>query len=53
MTLRGEAFTPVARGDSAWVPFTLDLESGACSDGIYEKQMRGAIRVLPETSNRR
>ncbi len=39
--LRGEASVP--EGD--WVPFTLDLATGRCEDGIYEYQMRRAIPV--------
>ena len=42
--LMGEAWTPV--GD-AWVPFTLDLLTGHCADGIYEKDMARAVRVGP------
>ena len=40
--LTGEAWTPV--GD-AWVPFTLDLLTGCCTDGIYEIDMARALRV--------
>jgi hypothetical protein len=42
--LRGEASAPSADGND-WVPFTLDLMTGQCEDGIYEFQMRGAIPV--------
>lgn len=45
--LHGEASTPTAEGH-VWVPFTLDLLTGRCLDGIYEEQMRGAIRIVPE-----
>jgi hypothetical protein len=42
--LRGEASSPV--GDSnAWVPFTLDLLTGRCEDGVYDRDMRRAIPV--------
>ncbi|KRR18870.1 hypothetical protein CQ13_10595 [Bradyrhizobium retamae] len=40
--LTGEAWTPV--GD-IWAPFTLDLLTGHCADGIYEKDMARAVRV--------
>ena len=37
--LSGDAYTPVV-GD-AWVPFTLDLLTGDCTDGVYEKKWPG------------
>ena len=40
--LLGEAYSPVS---DAWVPFQLDLLTGHCTDGIYEKEMARAIRV--------
>ena len=40
--LCGEAFTPV--GDR-WVPFTVDLTTGECQDGVYGADMRRAIAV--------
>jgi hypothetical protein len=40
--LLGEAYTPVA---DEWVPFKLDLLTGHCSDGIYEKEIAGARRA--------
>ena len=40
--LTGEAWTAI--GDS-WVPFTLDLLTGRCSDGIYEYDMGRAVHV--------
>jgi len=40
--LLGEAYTPVA---NAWVPFKLDLLTGYCPDGIYEKEMARAVHV--------
>ena len=43
--LRGEASTPVADVNNAWVPFTLDLTTGQCEDGVYERDMRGAFPV--------
>lgn len=43
-TLRGEATMPTLDG-SKWVPFTLDLITGRCEDGIYEQQMRRAVPV--------
>jgi hypothetical protein len=42
--LRGEASTPTVDGNQ-WVPFTLDLMTGQCKDGIYERQMRRAIPI--------
>lgn len=42
VTLHGEAFTPVGE---IWVPFTVDLRTGECRDGIYEADMRRARRV--------
>lgn len=44
--LRGEASVPGADGDE-WVPFTLDLMTGHCEDGIYKEQMRRSISVKP------
>jgi hypothetical protein len=41
--LSGEAWTP-SLGD-IWEPFTLDLLTGHCADGIYEKDMARAVRV--------
>jgi hypothetical protein len=44
--LRGEAFSPLHNnGDGIWVPFTLDLMTGRCEDGVYEREMRNAIPV--------
>jgi hypothetical protein len=40
--LRGEAYSPC--GD-LWEPFKLDLLTGHCSDGIYEKEMSSAVLV--------
>ena len=42
--LRGEASTPDGK---EWAPFTVDLMTGECKDGIYEETMRQAIRVTP------
>jgi hypothetical protein len=42
--LLGEAYTP---GDDTWVPFKLDLLTGHCTDGIYEKEMSRAVLVSP------
>ncbi len=44
--LNGEAWTPI--GD-AWVPFTLDLLTGCCTDGIYEIDMARAQHVTRKT----
>jgi hypothetical protein len=44
--LSGEAYTPI--GD-AWVPFTLDLLTGRCADGIYENDI---ARAVPFVSSR-
>lgn len=40
--LFGEAYTP--SGD-AWVPFRLDLLTGHCTDGIFGKEISGAVLV--------
>jgi hypothetical protein len=40
--LFGEAYTPVS---DAWAPFKLDLSTGHCTDGIYEKEMATAMLV--------
>jgi hypothetical protein len=42
--LRGEASTPDGQ---EWAPFTVDLMTGECKDGIYEETMRGAMRFKP------
>jgi hypothetical protein len=44
--LRGEASTPTADGNR-WAPFTLDLMTGRCEDGVYEHEMRGAMPFRP------
>ena len=41
-TLYGEAFTPVGE---MWAPFSVDLRTGDCTDGVYEADMRRAIPV--------
>ena len=41
----GEAWAPSV-GD-IWVPFTLDLLTGHCADGIYGKDMARAVRLEP------
>ena len=41
-TLYGEASTPTIAGNE-WSPFTLDLTTGRCEDGIYEHDMANAI----------
>jgi hypothetical protein len=41
--LLGEAYTPIA---NVWVRFKLDLLTGDCSDGIYEKEMARAVLVV-------
>jgi hypothetical protein len=38
--LFGEAYTP-----DVWVPFKLDLLTGPCTDGVYEKEMATAMLV--------
>ncbi|MBK3659934.1 hypothetical protein JJE66_01515 [Bradyrhizobium diazoefficiens] len=38
-TLLGEAYTP---NGNYWAPFQLDLLTGHCTDGIYEKEMSEA-----------
>lgn len=48
--LRGEAFSPCHSKDGIWVPFTLDLMTGRCEDGIYERDMRNAISIRPASS---
>jgi hypothetical protein len=40
--LLGEAYSPVS---DAWAPFRLDLLTGHCTDGIYEKEMSRAVLV--------
>ena len=45
--LFGEAYTPI--GD-AWVPFTLDLLTGGCLDGVYAKDMGRAVRIVARGS---
>jgi hypothetical protein len=42
--LLGEAYSPVS---DDWVPFRLDLLTGHCTDGIYEKEMSRAVSVSP------
>lgn len=42
--LRGEASSPVA-DSNAWVPFALDLLTGHCEGGVYNRDMRRAIPV--------
>lgn len=50
--LSGEAYTPIM---DAWVPFKLDLLTGHCTDGIYEKEIATATLVSrgKETKNSR
>jgi hypothetical protein len=43
-TLYGEASTPI--GSPTWMPFTVDLRTGECKDGIYEADMRRAIPAV-------
>lgn len=40
--LAGEAYSPVS---DAWVPFQLNLLTGRCTDGVYEKEIASAVRV--------
>jgi hypothetical protein len=40
--LLGEAYSP----GGTWTPFRLDLLTGRCTDGIYEKEMSSALHVL-------
>ena len=40
--LQGEAYTPIA---DEWVPFKLDLLTGHCPNGVYEKEMAGAVLI--------
>jgi len=40
--LQGEAYTPI---EDAWLPFTLDLLTGNCLDGVYKKEMGRAVPV--------
>lgn len=47
-TLHGEASAPTHDGH-AWTPFTLDLMSGQCKDGVHDEQMREAIPVTTES----
>ena len=41
-TLYGDAFTAVGE---MWVPFTVDLRTGECRDGVYEADMRRVTLV--------
>jgi hypothetical protein len=41
-TLHGEAITPIGQ---LWVPFTVDLRTGECRDGIYDADMRRATPI--------
>jgi hypothetical protein len=41
--LLGEALSV----SDAWTPFSLDLLSGHCANGIHEKEMSRAIRIIP------
>lgn len=47
--LLGEAYSPVS---DAWVPFRLDLLTGECADGIYEKEMARAVLVSRGKENK-
>jgi hypothetical protein len=40
--LLGEAYTPIS---DAWVPFKLDLLTGRCTDGIYDREIAKARLV--------
>jgi hypothetical protein len=40
--LYGDALTPIGE---MWVPFTVDLRTGECQDGVYEADMRRAIPI--------
>jgi hypothetical protein len=40
--LLGQAYSPVS---NVWVRFRLDLLTGRCTDGIYEKEMARAVPV--------
>ncbi len=40
--LLGTAYTP---STNEWVPFKLDLLTGHCTDGIYEKEIARAVSV--------
>jgi hypothetical protein len=41
--LLGEAFSPVS---DAWAPFRLDLLTGHCANGIYEKEISRAVQIV-------
>jgi hypothetical protein len=43
--LSGEAWAPSIK--DIWMPFTLDLLTGQCTDGIYGNDMARAVRVGP------
>ena len=49
--LRGEASSPIGGGNT-WVPFTLDLMTGQCEDGVYERDMQRAIPAKSRPSTR-
>ncbi len=44
--LLGEAYTPAS---NAWVPFKLDLVTGHCTDGIYEKEISRAVPLATKS----
>jgi hypothetical protein len=43
--LLGEAYTPL--GD-AWMPFKLDLLTGHCLDAVYQRDIAGAVEIIPK-----
>ncbi|GLH78193.1 hypothetical protein SSBR45G_31020 [Bradyrhizobium sp. SSBR45G] len=45
--LRGEAYSAP---DEEWVPFTLDLATGACRDGIFAQDIARAVEVTPNAA---
>jgi len=44
--LFGEAYSAVGED---WLPFTLDLATGACADGTYDQDIARAIPVSPRS----
>ena len=44
--LFGEAYSAV--GDD-WLPFTLDLVSGVCSNGVYQQDIARAVQIVRKT----
>jgi hypothetical protein len=46
--LVGEAYTPI---EDAWVPFSLDVLTGHCADGVYDHEISRALRIVPPAAD--